>query len=240
MTFGEKLQKLRSREGLSQDALAERLGVTRQAVSKWERDETMPEAEKIVRISDCFSVTTDYLLKDGPEKFPGTSRRLPDLEAWYREKGYQLGWLLFAAGGIYALRSAPSVLTSASAFWEQGLAVFALYMLPGLLAALCGLLAAVGGRRYAGRLRGSHLGWLGVLAGGSGCFWLGSVWLVRNLDRVLKNGSEVYDSAGTFDGWQAPLAAFVLLILLGLLILWVGGHRDRRNGKEQPFRGSSS
>ena len=45
MTFGEKLQKLRSREGLSQDALAELLNVSRQAVSRWERDETMPETE---------------------------------------------------------------------------------------------------------------------------------------------------------------------------------------------------
>ena len=47
MTFGEKLQRLRARKGLSQDALAELLDVSRQAVSKWERDETMPEAEKI-------------------------------------------------------------------------------------------------------------------------------------------------------------------------------------------------
>ena len=75
MTFGEKLQKLRSREGLSQDALAELLNVSRQAVSRWERDETMPETEKVVRISDHFHVTTDYLLKDGllkdgPEQFP--------------------------------------------------------------------------------------------------------------------------------------------------------------------------
>ena len=40
MTFGEKLQRLRAREGLSQDALAELLNVSRQAVSRWERDET--------------------------------------------------------------------------------------------------------------------------------------------------------------------------------------------------------
>ena len=68
MTFGEKLQKLRAREGISQDRLAELLDVSRQAVSKWERDETMPEAEKIIRISDYFHVTTDYLLKDAPEE----------------------------------------------------------------------------------------------------------------------------------------------------------------------------
>ena len=47
MTFGEKLQKLRVREGLSQDRLAELLDVSRQAVSKWERNETMPETEKV-------------------------------------------------------------------------------------------------------------------------------------------------------------------------------------------------
>ena len=47
MTFGEKLQKLRARAGLSQDQLAELLDVSRQAVSKWERNEAMPEAEKL-------------------------------------------------------------------------------------------------------------------------------------------------------------------------------------------------
>ena len=81
MTFGEKLQKLRSREGLSQDALAELLDVSRQAVSKWERNEAMPEAEKIVRISRRFGVTTDYLLmEDAPERPTGSGREF--LRAW--------------------------------------------------------------------------------------------------------------------------------------------------------------
>ena len=62
MTFGEKLQKLRTRAGLSQDQLAKLLDVSRQAVSKWERNEAMPEVEKLVRISRQFGVSTDYLL----------------------------------------------------------------------------------------------------------------------------------------------------------------------------------
>ena len=62
MTFGEKLPMLRSRRGLSQDALAEALDVSRQAVSQWERNETLPETEKVIRLSRYFSVTTDYLL----------------------------------------------------------------------------------------------------------------------------------------------------------------------------------
>ena len=62
MTFGEKLQDLRRKAGLSQDALAERLEVSRQAVSKWERDETMPETEKVIRVAQLFGVSLDYLL----------------------------------------------------------------------------------------------------------------------------------------------------------------------------------
>ena len=90
MTFGEKLQKLRAREGLSQDALSELLDVSRQAVSKWERDEAMPEAEKLVRISDWFAVTIDSLLR--PEREPEApmppgrrAQALPELEELWRE-----------------------------------------------------------------------------------------------------------------------------------------------------------
>lgn len=69
MTLGEKLRSLRAERGWDQEALAERLDVSRQAVSKWELDKTVPEVKYIVAISELFGVTTDYLLKDaaGPE-----------------------------------------------------------------------------------------------------------------------------------------------------------------------------
>lgn len=67
MAFGEKLLKLRSDAGFSQDKLAEMLEVSRQSVSKWERDEAMPDTDKIVLISKIFSVSTDSLLKDEDE-----------------------------------------------------------------------------------------------------------------------------------------------------------------------------
>lgn len=104
MTFGEKLQSLRAREGLSQDALAEALDVSRQAVSKWERDEAMPEAEKIVRISRRFGVTTDYLLlEDAPERPTADSReRLRSLGAWIRDRGWLLG-VPVAVYGVWQL-----------------------------------------------------------------------------------------------------------------------------------------
>ena len=68
MTLGNRLQRLRQRQGLSQDALAEKLGVSRQAVSKWERDEAVPEVEKLLRLSELYGVSLDELVKgDAPE-----------------------------------------------------------------------------------------------------------------------------------------------------------------------------
>ncbi len=63
--FSEKLYELRKKSGLSQEQLAEKLDVSRQAVSKWESGSAMPESEKLIAISEYFSVTVDYLLKDG-------------------------------------------------------------------------------------------------------------------------------------------------------------------------------
>lgn len=64
MNFAEKLLKLRTQYGYSQEVLAEKLNVSRQAVSKWELGTTLPETDKVIAISDFFNVSTDYLLKD--------------------------------------------------------------------------------------------------------------------------------------------------------------------------------
>ncbi|GFI04134.1 MAG: helix-turn-helix transcriptional regulator [Lachnospiraceae bacterium] len=64
MNFAEKLLKLRTQYGYSQEVLAEKLNVSRQAVSKWELGTTLPETDKVIAISDFFAVSTDYLLKD--------------------------------------------------------------------------------------------------------------------------------------------------------------------------------
>lgn len=67
-TFSEKLLELRRREGLSQEQLADRLGVTRQSVSKWESGTAAPELAKLVALSDLFGVSVDYLVKDRLEE----------------------------------------------------------------------------------------------------------------------------------------------------------------------------
>lgn len=73
MTFGEKIQKLRKETGLSQEELSYQLGVSRQAISKWERDNGYPETEKIVRMSKIFHVTLDYLLNEEDTRAQETS-----------------------------------------------------------------------------------------------------------------------------------------------------------------------
>ena len=64
MTFGEKIVFLRKSKGMSQDQLAELLGVTRQSVSKWERDEVVADTDRILALSKLFGVSCDYLLND--------------------------------------------------------------------------------------------------------------------------------------------------------------------------------
>ena len=64
MIFADKLTKLRKKAGWSQEELAEQMNVTRQSVSKWEGAQSVPDLEKMIRLSNLFGVSTDYLLKD--------------------------------------------------------------------------------------------------------------------------------------------------------------------------------
>ena len=64
MIFADKLIQLRKKAGWSQEELAEQMNVTRQSVSKWEGAQSVPDLEKMVRLSELFGVSTDYLLKD--------------------------------------------------------------------------------------------------------------------------------------------------------------------------------
>ncbi|MBQ3009477.1 MAG: helix-turn-helix transcriptional regulator, partial [Oscillospiraceae bacterium] len=68
----DKIIDLRKKQGWSQEQLAEQLGVSRQSVSKWESAMSVPDMDKIVKLSNIFGVSTDYLLKDEIEEIqPG-------------------------------------------------------------------------------------------------------------------------------------------------------------------------
>ena len=68
MILADKIVELRKKNGWSQEELAEQLGVSRQAVSKWESGASIPDLDKIIRLSGIFGVSTDYLLKDEIEQ----------------------------------------------------------------------------------------------------------------------------------------------------------------------------
>ncbi len=72
MILADKIVSLRKKAGWSQEDLAEKLGVTRQSVSKWEGAQSVPDMDKVVQMSRLFGVTTDYLLKDEIEEQAAT------------------------------------------------------------------------------------------------------------------------------------------------------------------------
>lgn len=64
MLLSEKIMNLRKKSGWSQEELAEQLDISRQSVSKWETGESVPDIDKIIRMSELWNVSTDYLLKE--------------------------------------------------------------------------------------------------------------------------------------------------------------------------------
>lgn len=69
MTLGQRIFELRNKQKMSQGDLAEKLNVSRQSISKWETDASVPELDKLIMLSDLFSITIDELVRDElPEK----------------------------------------------------------------------------------------------------------------------------------------------------------------------------
>ena len=107
MKLGEKLQRLRRRSGLSQEQLAARLTVSRQAVSKWELDDAMPDTENVIQLSRLFGVSCDYLLRDEVEEQDAPLSTAPgethlDESGWVRN-AFALSLFVCAVGLLIAL-----------------------------------------------------------------------------------------------------------------------------------------
>ncbi len=94
--LSKKLYKLRKNSGLSQEQLAEKLNVSRQAISKWESGTAVPESEKLVTISNYFGVSVDYLLKDEEEKAKDTDSSL-------EEKPKMIAGIIICIAGIISM-----------------------------------------------------------------------------------------------------------------------------------------
>ena len=222
MTLGEKIQMLRSRAGMSQETLAELLEVSRQAVSKWERDEAVPETEKIVRLSDCFQVTTDYLLKDGPERFDSARERGPYKVAdWFCKYGYLLGLLPLGWSAWRLLRTAPTLahfvaaVGSSGDSWRYLLSiVLSYYGWPVVCWALIGTVTLAGGRRLSGRISLWHGGIVPLLWGVMGVLQV----LLWSLCFPAEEGAADVVYAGN---GRTALVLLMLHLLLTALGVWL-------------------
>lgn len=128
MNLGEKIFRLRKERGLSQEALAERLGTTRQAVSKWENNQGFPETEKLLQLSNIFEVSTDFLLKDDK-----TVQGAAEERGYYVSREMAAGYIVnqrkvskYVSAGLMclALAGVPYVMFAAADTWRWlGMAV---------------------------------------------------------------------------------------------------------------------
>mgnify|MGYP000631581308 CR=1 FL=1 len=121
MTIGAKIAACRKRAGMSQEKLANELNISRQAVSRWETGEAVPDTEKVIQLSRIFHVTTDYLLLDideapqsaaSAENNRETEQRAAEKRMKRQSMRMHFGWfLLISASSRSMQRSSARVFT---------------------------------------------------------------------------------------------------------------------------------
>lgn len=124
MTTGQKIQALRKGRGLTQEQLAARLGVSRQAVSRWELDETLPDTQNLLPLKEALGVSIDPLLdsaqgleepatQEGPAPGAASPPARPSLGALLKRRFWLLllpvELVLFVALAVWRLGKAPSL-----------------------------------------------------------------------------------------------------------------------------------
>lgn len=164
--LSERIQLLRRQQGFSQEELADRLGVSRQAVSKWESGQSTPDLERVVAMSEVFGVTTDYLLKGaapagaaragGPQLAVSAATALDLLgvlaaaAVWHEYQNslaLVLGAALLAAGCmVYAAGTAsqpePARAAARRVFWQRNIWLLSFLQLAVFVNVLgCGIAA---------------------------------------------------------------------------------------------------
>ena len=100
MKLSDKLIELRKEKGWSQEDFAEKLDVSRQAISRWENGSALPDAQNLFRISKLFNVSADYLLNDGHEgekTIPATDAATEVTAPLVQKKKFPYWWLITAA-----------------------------------------------------------------------------------------------------------------------------------------------
>ncbi len=101
MTLSEKPYTLRKKNGFFQEQLAEQLGVSRHAISKWETGQFVPESDKLIAISNYFKVSLDYLLKENVEpEIHSEKMEKNNLQQISNKSKWLLGMIVCTAGVV--------------------------------------------------------------------------------------------------------------------------------------------
>ena len=106
MKLNEKIFQCRKRSGLSQEELADRVGVSRQAVSKWELGTALPEPDKLKLLAKTFGVSTDWLLDDEQEIPQAPRQEMPPVverHSWVEDVPGVIGKLLRRYGWLFGV-----------------------------------------------------------------------------------------------------------------------------------------
>lgn len=110
MNIADRIQSLRKNKGISQEELADKVGVSRQAVSKWESEQSVPDLDRVIIMSEYFGVTTDYILKGIEPQKQSESKNFNTSQILYIASTAFLAIGLFAAfGSWYTEQSAESI-----------------------------------------------------------------------------------------------------------------------------------
>ena len=134
MDLGSKIYELRKKQGFSQEQLAESLGVSRQAVSKWETGQAIPELDKVILLCDLFQISSDWLLgrEDYAKQAKCVENEIKQKQNW-AQSGAIVGTILNGVGLILAIF-----------FWLEWQRVFTIAI--GLVFMLAGMMVFVLGQ----------------------------------------------------------------------------------------------
>lgn len=152
MNLADRIQSLRKARGISQEQLADQIGVSRQAVSKWESEQSTPDLDKIVLLSDFFDVTTDYLLKgiepvkDNREKGKYLTSKILYIastalifiglfctfDGWYAEQTMEVVWgsMIIQAVGVAGYFIARLLSSTKATFYVNWLNILGIAFMP--------------------------------------------------------------------------------------------------------------
>lgn len=205
MMLSEKILYCRKKAGLSQEVLAEQLGVSRQAVSKWETGEAVPEIGKLLLLSRAFGVSTDWLLsEEEPKEAPpeprqdipydrAQERRTFEAPSWIDSVPGLIGRLLRKYGWLFGVYTALS----------------------GLPFILIGALANILSRRMMSSFETSFSSFGSPLPG----FEIAEVWYDAAGNVIA---SPFGNSAGSFAANNPVAAMGTVILILGVVLVITG------------------